>query len=388
VAIDLFVFYSKCLVPLTPSPAVSKILNVVMTGGETTDDFSQVLALDSELGHWIRLTVQRLGFDRRVTRLDQMVALLGQNRVRDLIIGRNIERAFLKPEQTILGKMMTKMEKDRASDKKGSEPEKEKTAEEADAQEIIPALSEFQTYLDCANRSEDIAVSIRNSYPGSAFAGGVLFDYARYFLKSLEIKELKDKRLARIDDYVEEIFLDGLRCAVASHEIIQKISVPHQKSVFGAAMLHNIGKLLLLAYDPPDFEKSFLASTGESDKKKKLDSSEAEMGQFDFDHAQAGALLLGRLPLFQDIEKSVDYHHRPRLLRYSNPKLYALACLLRVSNALSKLYQQYRGKETDIDRLPDSKITQSPEFQFLKLDPLDWSEIKGNYALKLMKVGL
>jgi len=396
VAIDLFAFYSKCLVPLTPAPAVTRMLQAVMSGGETTEDFSSVLGLDSELQHWIRLTVQRLGFDRRVTKLDQMVTLLGQNRVRDLIIGRNIERAFVSPADTVLGKMKAKADKDKSGagdpSKKapaGKKPDApEISAEEAAAQEVIPGLADFQIYLNCANRAEEIAIAIRNSYPGSAFAAGVLYDYARCFLMGQKLKGLNDKRLVKVEAYAEEVFLDGLRCGIASHEIIQKISVPHQKSVFAAAMLHNIGKLMLLAYDPPVFEKAFLASTGSTDKSKKMDSVEAESTQFDFDHAQAGALLLGRIPLFQDIEKAVDYHHQPALLRFSNPKLYALSCLLRVSGALAKLYQAYRTKETDIDRLPDSRITQSKEYLFLKLDPADWSEIKGNYALKLMKTGL
>lgn len=392
-AIDLFEFYSKCLVPVTPSPAVTRILEALMTGGETTEDFSQVLALDSELQHWIRLTVQRLGFDRRVTKLDQMVTLLGQNRVRDLIIGRNIERAFVKPADTVLGKMHAKMEKDKSEAAKKAPPGKktevpEISAEEAEALEVIPALTDFQPYLASANRAEEIAIGIRNSYPGSAFAAGVLFDQIRAFVRSHELKGLTDKRLAKADAYADEIFLDGLRCGIASNEIIQKISVPHQKSIFAAALLHNVGKLLLLVYDPPAFEKAFLASTGAADKTKKMDSSEAEYSQFEFDHAQAGALLLGRIKLFQDVEKSVDYHHKPALLRFSNPNLYAIACLLSVSGALAKLYQVYRNKEVDIDRLPDSRITQSKEYLFLKLDPADWSEIKGNYALKLMKTGL
>jgi hypothetical protein len=88
-----------------------------------------------------------------------------------------------------------------------------------------------------------------------------------------------------------------------------------------------------------------------------------------------------------DIERSVDYHHNPHLLRFSNPKLYALACVLSVSGALNKLYQRSRADNPDTDRIRDQALKQSPDFVFLKLNEAEWAEIKANYALKLMKVG-
>src|SRR4051812_24116229 len=109
--LDLFDFYSRCLVPLTPAPIVSRVLELVMSGGETTDDVAQVLSLDSELQHWVRLTVQRLGFERRGTKLVQAIILLGQNRIRDLIVGRSIERIFVPHEQSVLGKLFAEREK-------------------------------------------------------------------------------------------------------------------------------------------------------------------------------------------------------------------------------------------------------------------------------------
>ncbi len=378
---------------MTPHAAVTRILQVVMAGGETNDDFSQILAHDAELQHWVRLTVHRLGFGRRIDKINEMVTLLGQNRVRDLIIGRHIERTFVPEPESVLAQLKARMEKeqrDRANKKPpaNSEGATPLSAEEREALEVIPTMVDFERYLVHAKKAEQVAIAIRNSYPGQAFAAGVLFDHARFLLKTLDTKEIASKAIQKTDAYIEKIFESGLRSGIAGNEIIQKISIPRQKTVYATALLRNIGKCLLFAYDPLAFEKSFLASTGEENPKKKKDSSEAEQISFELDHAQAGALLMGRLPFLSEIERSVDFHHNPKLLRYSNPGLYAMACVLRVSGALERTYQAYRSQDVDIDRIPDGRITGSEEFAFLKLNAADWSEIKGNYALNLMKTGL
>jgi hypothetical protein len=387
-SIDMITFYEKCLLPLTPHPAVSKILELTMVGGETTEDISKVVALDPELDHWIRLTVQRLGFDR-LKGLTQMITLLGQNRIRDMLIGRHIERTFIVPSDQIVAKLKNAKKPDAAKNppptKKAAAPA---TAKKAD-DEIIPSISDFQGYLQYANKAEEIAISIRNSYPGQAFAGGVLFDYCKYFLrKNVSATDLSDPRLQKTDAYIETVFNDGIRCGVAANEIIQKISIPHQKTVFLTALVHNLGKIILLAYDPKKFEGTFIESTGAKDVNAKIDSTVAEEQAFEFDHAQAGALYVGRLPFLSDIERSIDYHHNPHLLRFSKPGLFALAALLRVSGALTKLYQKLRESDPDIQHLKDTRLIASEEFKFLKLSEAEWADVKANYALKLMKVGM
>ena len=184
--LDIFKFYKKCSIPLTPAPAASKLLHVVIRGGETKEDFTQLLAMDAELQHWIRLTVQRFGFDKRASELAQAIILLG-------------------------------------------------------------------------------------------------------------------------------------------------------------------------------------------------------IQYFNFDHAQASSLYVGRLPFLAEIERSIDYHHSPHLLKFSIPKLDALACVLRVNGALSKLYHRARSEDPDIEKMKNQRLTATEDFKFLKLDPANWSDIKSNYALKLMK---
>jgi hypothetical protein len=143
----------------------------------------------------------------------------------------------------------------------------------------------------------------------------------------------------------------------------------------------------MLAYDPVKFELAFLSSTGSSDNRKKMTSDESENQFFGWDHAQLGSLYIGRLPFLVEIERSIDYHHHPHLLKFANPKLYALAVVLRVSGALAKLYQRSRVENPNVEGINDKKLLKSSDFSFLKLTDSDWGEIKSNYVLKLMKVG-
>jgi hypothetical protein len=398
--LNAFDFYARCLIRVTPDPSVHKILAVVTSGGETTEDFVQAVAQDVEVQHWLRITVTRLGFDKRISRLEQMITLIGQNRIRDLLLGRRIERAFVPPEQTIMHQLKNKAQKEQAEKAKAA-PAPPKAAAPTPPtgavapavpppeEETIPTFSDFEPYVASAHRAEEVAIAIRNSYPGQAFVGGLIFDYLKYYLRTIDVSQIKDPRLQKTDPFVETMFLDGLRSGIAANEMMQKISIPHAKIAFMTAMLQNVGKGLLYAYDPVAFERAFLKSTGApKDAKIKFDSNVAEEHEFEIDHAQAGALFYARVPFLAEIERAVDYHHQPDLLRYTNPGLYAMSCVLGTSAALAKLYQHAREKDANVENLRDAKILNSREFQFLKLSPSDWSEIKGNYALKLMKVQL
>ena len=404
--VDIFDFYRRCLVPLTPNPSVTKLLEALMAGGETTEDFAGILALDSELQHWVRLTVQRLGFAKRAAKLNQTITLLGQNHIRDLIIGRSIERSFIPRESTLLYEAQTAQKTENEAKAKTAKPgapakeapaaapapkhaPKEAAKEEDEAAEAIPVLSDFGKYLSYAARAEELALTIRNSYPGQAFSGGVIFDYVNAYVGSKHVADkVTDPRLKNVVQYMDEIFKDGARCGIAANEIVQKIAIPHQKNVFVTALVHNIGKALMLAYDPVSFEAAFAVSTASKNAKNRVESDVAETLLYGIDHAQVGALYVGRLPFLAEIESSIDFHHHTKLLKYSNPKLYALASVLRVSGALAKIYQRARANNPNTEELRDQNLVKSPDFAFLKLSPSEWNEIKSNYALKLLKVGL
>ncbi len=407
--LNVFDFYYRCLSPLAPPQIVSDLLSQIMAGGETTEDIGKVLGQDPELTQWVRLTVQRTGFGSRAKTLGQLVTTMGQSRIRDLIVGRSIERRFVAASQSILGEMLAKAKEEAAKQENkpaavvadpapdgaaAQDTEKAPLAalqlspEEEAMREIIPNIADFKKYLPFAEQAEEVAIAIKNSYPGQAYAGGVLFDFVQAYAKTQKFEVLSDDRLKKVDQYIQTTFQDGLRSGILANEIIQKISIPHQKNAMVAALIHNIGKILLLCYDPAGFEKAFLRSTGCKEIKERIPSHEAETEEFDFDHAQVGALYLGRAPFLAEVERALDFHHNAKLLKFSDPPLYALSCVMIVCNQFQKLYQAKRAETPDVQDVRDARIIQTDEFKFLKLNVDEWMNIKASYVLQLMKAGL
>jgi HD-like signal output (HDOD) protein len=391
VELNILNMYRELLLPLTPSKEVSDVLSVVMQGGETTQDIANLIARDAELKDWINITVQRSGRGVRAdSSLEYKVSLLGLNRVRNMIVGRNIERALIPEDKTILALMLEERNKAKAKDKAGSpmrKSEEETQAEEE--QKIIPDLVAFNKYTAYAMRAEAASIEIKNSYPGQAYAGGVLFDYINSYFSQSNIENLvQEQRFKKPQKFVEELFDDGLRCALAADEITKYIQIPYQRNVFFTSLVRNIGKALLLAYDPQGYERSIKAHRDAKLSGLALRSSDAEEDEFDMDHAQVSALYVGRVPCFAGLEKSIDYHHNPRLLKSRDRELHALSCVLRVAGLLSALYQEHRSKQPEINKIPDRGIVESKVFQFLRLTPDEWEKIKLNYSMNLLKLSL
>ncbi len=385
--IQLLDLYRDFLLPLTPSKAVSDLLSVIMTGGETTQDLARAIERDAEINEWVQIAAQRIAKSSRVTTLEHKVSLLGLNRVRNMLVGRHIERAIVPENKTLLALIQEEREKNRASEKgpKAADPE----APEDEEQISIPDFVAFEKYTPYSVRAEGAAIELKYSFPGQAFAAGVLFDYVRTFLETLEIEaKVQEQRFKKPEKFVDELFLDGLRCAIASNEIAQFVQIRYQKNIFFSSLVRNIGKAILLAYDPVGYERSVFTHREALKSGVPVRSYEVEEDEFDLDHAQITALYIGRVPCFQGLEKSIDYHHNPRLLKSRDREQYALSSVLRLAGLLVTTYQDTRVKESDIARLPDRKIVTSEVFQTLKLTPQEWDKVKNGYAMNLLKIGI
>lgn len=393
VELNILNLYRDFLLPLTPSQEVSDILKVVMLGGETTHDFGEIIRRDPELKDWIEITVQRGGRVRANAGLDYAVSMLGINRVRNMIVGRSIERATIPPDKTLLALLLAEREKAQAKNKPAKAPirKSEEEAEEKKEEEekIIPDIMGFDKYTTYAKRAESAAIEVKNSYTGQAYAGGVLFDYLDSLFAQRNIENLvKDSRFKKPQKFIEEIFEDGLRCALAAEEISKFVQIRYQRNVFFTALVRNLGKIILLAYDPAGYERAVLKHQEAKKAGIPLRHSDAEEEEFDIDHAQISALYVGRVPSLAGLEKSIDYHHNPRLLKSRDRDLHALSCVMRVAGLLMIVYQEVRSREPDIQKLPDRGVLKSDVYQFLRLTPDEWEKIKSNYAINLMKIGL
>ncbi|MEO5667886.1 MAG: HDOD domain-containing protein [Bdellovibrionota bacterium] len=386
--IDLLNLYRDFLLPLTPNKAVSDLLDVIMTGGETTQDFAGAVEKDAEISEWVKVSSQRIVKNARSSStMEYKVSVLGLNRVRNMLVGRHIERAIVPENKTLLALMIQEREKNKDPSKKPKDASA--TAPEEEEQKSIPDFLAFEKYLPYSIRAERAAIELKYSFPGQGFAAGVLFDYVRAFLANLDIEaKVQEQRFKKPERFVEELFVDGLRCAIAANEISNFVQIRYQKNIFFSSIVRNIGKALLLAYDPEGYERVGATYREAVKAGVPIKSYEAEEDEFDLDHAQVTALYIGRVPCFRGLEKSIDYHHNPRLLKSRDREQYALSSVLRLAGLLVTAYQDRRLKEMDISRLPDRKIVESEVFQALKLTSVEWEKIKTNYALSLLKLGL
>jgi HD-like signal output (HDOD) protein len=360
-----------------------------MTGGETTQDFASAVERDAEINEWVQIAAQRIAKSSRVTSLEYKVSVLGLNRVRNMMVGRHIERAIVPEDKTLLALIQQEREKNRSSQKGPKGTNAGTSAPEEEEQKSIPDFLAFEKYISYSVRAESVAIELKYSFPGQAFAAGVLFDYVRTFLGNLDIEsKVQEQRFKKPEKFVDELFLDGLRCAVAANEIAQFVQIRYQKNIFLSSLVRNIGKAILLAYDPAGYERSIFTHREALKSGVPVRSSEIEEDEFDLDHAQITALYIGRVPSFQGLEKSIDYHHNPRLLKSRDREQYALSSVLRLAGLLVTAYQDNRVKDTDITRLPDRKIVTSEVFESLKLTPQEWDKVKHGYAMNLLRLGI
>jgi putative nucleotidyltransferase with HDIG domain len=107
---------------------------------------------------------------------------------------------------------------------------------------------------------------------------------------------------------VEELQSHSLRTAalakhIATHERLPKVEV---EEVFLAAMMHDVGKLVLALNCHPDYEDCIALA-----RARNLPIFEAESEMFGLTHAEVGMYLLRLWGLPDSVAEAVAFHHRP-----------------------------------------------------------------------------
>lgn len=96
----------------------------------------------------------------------------------------------------------------------------------------------------------------------------------------------------------------SLSSAVLAREIAELISYPHAEEAYLAGLLHDVGRLALLATAPREYATNFLAKDDEI-------LCEIEERTLKITHQEAGAWLIERWNLDSFLSDSVLYHHEP-----------------------------------------------------------------------------
>lgn len=96
----------------------------------------------------------------------------------------------------------------------------------------------------------------------------------------------------------------SMAAAAAARMIAVKIGYPHAEEAYLAGLLHDVGRLALLAAFPEDYAPQFLARDDEA-------LCAAEQRALGLTHAEAGTWLIERWDLDSFLADSVRYHHEP-----------------------------------------------------------------------------
>lgn len=96
----------------------------------------------------------------------------------------------------------------------------------------------------------------------------------------------------------------SLAAAVLARDIARRIGYPHLEEAYLAGLLHNVGRLALLATAPKEYAFNFTARDDE-------DLCAVEQRTLQITHAEAGAWLIERWQLDSFMADAVLYHHEP-----------------------------------------------------------------------------
>jgi len=109
----------------------------------------------------------------------------------------------------------------------------------------------------------------------------------------------------------------SLTTAVIARDIARVVDYPHVEEAYLAGLLHNVGRLALLATAPKEYAYNFSARDDE-------ELCAVEQRTLEITHAEAGAWLIERWNLDSFLADSVLYHHEPV------PRLEAAHPLIRI----------------------------------------------------------
>lgn len=96
----------------------------------------------------------------------------------------------------------------------------------------------------------------------------------------------------------------SLTTAVIARDIARQMAYPHLEEAYLAGLLHNVGRLALLATAPREYGVNFMARDDE-------DLCAVEQRTLQITHTEAGAWLIERWQLDSFLADSVLYHHEP-----------------------------------------------------------------------------
>ena len=119
------------------------------------------------------------------------------------------------------------------------------------------------------------------------------------------VTALMDKAIEGYDLQPGELWRHSIGVSIAAEFLVKELDIPKAEEIFTAALLHDVGKLILGEYVKEDLEKILSCAT------EKTAFQDAEREVLGTDHAEVGSHILNAWSFPQEIVNAVRWHHDP-----------------------------------------------------------------------------
>ncbi len=119
------------------------------------------------------------------------------------------------------------------------------------------------------------------------------------------VSAIMDKPVPGYDLPPGELWRHSIAVSVAAEGLVKVLKIEAAEEIFTAALLHDVGKLVLGEYVKDDFKKIETAVS------QGLSFEKAETMALGVNHADVGARILARWSLPAEIINAVQWHHAP-----------------------------------------------------------------------------
>lgn len=294
------------LFPLVTLPsACAAVIEAFSHPDVTADRVAQVVSRNPALEEQFLRCVQSVSKRPERASLEGAVVLLGMQNSRNLLVALQVHRLVQgKPPQfSDSGKV------------------------DVEPKNILKSAMKFEESLGAKDKSGALE---------TAFSAGLIFDV----LRQIALLRGFEKTIVPM---IDQGYSHGLRTAIVARALADVVGdFPLKKIAFSAALIHDVGKLMLLIQHPEYVE--FTENCGKIELPRDL-RSYAEMKRFGTTHAEVGARLVGRWPTLAPAALAVLFHHRAQMLKPVSKKDFQLAAVVHLATKIATKYKQPDGPE-------------------------------------------
>jgi len=183
------------------------------------------------------------------------------------------------------------------------------------------------------------------------------------------VSAIMDKPVPGYDLCPGELWRHSIAVSVAAEGLVKELKVDAAEEIFTAALLHDVGKLVLGEFVEDDFNKIENALSGG------VAFETAEDMVLGTNHADIGARILNQWSLPADIINAVRWHHQPESAQKSDLML----DIVHVANVLCLMMGIGAGRGDGLQHRPSELVVkrlglESHHFEKVTSQTLQWVE--------------